>query len=374
MHYEFSEQEQQLISEAGRIGGEVMSESADLNAADSVQARNLLGRLARGLEPTGYMGAGLADESPLTAATMAAMEAVAGAAPKLFIPFEMSGRVFGRLIGNYGTDDQQRDFLGDLQAGERIGAVALSETALNVVNDPLTTRGVKGTDTFTLNGEKGFVIGAKTADLLAVVGILDDGLGVFLVDPSAPGVTITDADVVAEYASLHIGSVKMENCQVPEARVLGPVDEKQLLADVRLWENQVLIAAAVGMMGAALFSATVYAKEHRSGGKPVIAYQEVGFKLAEMLTLTQTAQLMAYKAAWLAEVKDREATVFTDCTKVFCSESIEETAGSALRVLSAAGMTPDNVADIAFRYAKFIQIAGTSTEIARVKIGDVILK
>lgn len=372
MHYEFSEQEQQLIAEAGKIANQAMA--AGFDPSDLRQARDWMGKLAAGLNPTGYMDAGLKTGTPLTAATMAAMEAVAGALPKLFIPFEMSNRVFGRLVEKYGKDVQKQEILAALQAGSLVGAVAMSETAMNVVNDPLTTKGVKGPDKFTVNGEKGFVIGAETADMLAVVGGLDDGLGVFLIERTAPGVNVTKADVVSEYAPLHIGSVKLENCGVPESRVLGPVDVNRLLADLRLWENQVLIAAAVGIMGAALFAATAFAKGHRSGGKPVIAYQEVGFKLAEMLTLTQTAQLMAYKAAWLAETGDRETAVFTDCTKVFCSESAEETAGSALRVMSAAGLKPDNYADIAYRYAKFIQIAGTSTEIARVGIGDAVLK
>ncbi len=373
MHYEFTEQEQQLIAEAGRITSEAMTAADGFDSSNPQQVRKWMGGLADKLNQAGYMAAGL-DDTPLSAATMAAMEAVAGAAPKLFIPFESSGRVFGRLINRYGKPEQKQELLSALQAGALVGTVALSEAAMNVVNDPLTTRGVRDAGKVMVNGEKGFVVGAQSADMLAVVGALDDGLGVFLVDRTAPGVTVTKADVIAEYAPLQIGSVKLENCEVPEDRVLGPLDEAQLLADLRLWENQVLIAAAIGIMGAAVFSATVFAKEHRSGGRPVIAYQEVGFKLAEMLTLTQTAQLMAYKAAWLDETGDREAAVFTDCTKVFCSESAEEAAGSALRVLSAAGMKPDNYADIAYRYAKFIQIAGTSTEIARVKIGDAALK
>ena len=374
MHYEFTEQEQRLISEAGRIAGDATVNISGQDLADSRRMRELLGELAGTLNPTGYMTAGLKDDTPLTAAAMAAMEAVAGAAPKLFIPFEMNSRVFGRLINQYGTPDQKKKILTALQAGSLVGTVALSEATMNVVNDPLITRGVNGTDKVTVSGEKGFVVGAETADMLAVVGVLDDDLGVFLVDRNAPGVTVTGGDVVAEYAPLHIGSVRLENCEISQDRVIGPVAETQLLADLRLWENQVLIAAAVGMMDAALFSATAFAKEHRSGGRPVIAYQEVGFKLAEMLTLAQTAQLMAYKAAWLAETGDREAAVFTDCTKVFCSESAEEAAGSALRVLSAEGMKADNPADTAYRYAKFIQIAGTSTEIARVRIGDAVLK
>ncbi len=371
MHYEFSEQEQQLISEVGRIAGQA---AAGADMTDVRQARDLMKTVAGQLGAGGYMTAGIDPDTPLTAATMAAMEAFAGAAPQLFIPFEMSNRVFGRLVAKYATPEQQQELLPALAKGGLAGTVAVSETALNVVNDPLTTRGVREKGVVTVSGEKGFVVNAGTADMLAVVGALDDGLGVFLVDRRSPGITIDPVTVTGEYAPLHIGAVKLDNCAVTANWVMGPVNEGQLLNDLRLWENQVLIAAANGLMGAALFAATAYAKEHRSGGKPVIAFQEVGFRLAEMLTLTQTAQLMAYRAAWLSETGDRETAVVTDCAKVFCAESAEEVAGGALRILSANGLTPGNPADTAYRYAKYVQIAGTSTEIARVNIGDALLR
>lgn len=374
MHYEFSERDQKLIEDARRVAGAAVDKAAGADLSDPRRAREMVKTLAVELSATGYMTAGTDDDAPLTAATMAAMEAVAAAAPLSFIPFEMSTRVFGRLVRQYGAPELKQDVLAALRNGSLTGAVALSEASLNVVNDPLTTRAVRDKDSVTVTGEKGFVIGADTADMLAVVGLLDDGLGVFLVDRQAPRVTVSKAAVLDEYAPLHIGAVKLENCVVSGNRVLGPVDGRQLLGEVRLWENQVLIAAANGLMGAALFFATAYAKEHRSGGKPVIAYQEVGFKLAEMLMLTQTSQLMAFKAAWLSETGDREAETMTACAKVFCAESAEEVAGGALRILSARGMAPDNPAAVAGRYAKFIQIAGTSTEIARVNIGDAMLR
>ena len=117
-----------------------------------------------------------------------------------------------------------------------------------------------------------------------------------------------------------------------------------------------------------------FAKRHESGGKPIITYQEVGFKLAEMFTLFQTSQLLAYRAAWMDETGDREAVVVAHCAKVFCGESAEKIASEALQILGIKGFTSDNPAEEGFRNAKYLQIAGTSTEISRMKIAEGVLR
>jgi alkylation response protein AidB-like acyl-CoA dehydrogenase len=127
-------------------------------------------------------------------------------------------------------------------------------------------------------------------------------------------------------------------------------------------------------MKQSLDAAAEYAKTHESGGKPIIAYQEVGFKLAEMFTLYQTSQLLAYRAAWLNDINDREAGVVANCAKVFCGESAEKIASEALQILGISGYTSDNPAEEGFRNAKYMQIAGTSTEISRMKIADGVLR
>jgi alkylation response protein AidB-like acyl-CoA dehydrogenase len=123
-------------------------------------------------------------------------------------------------------------------------------------------------------------------------------------------------------------------------------------------------------MRMALDAARDHAKTHRSGGRPIIAYQEVGFKLAEMLTLHQTAQWLAYRAAWAAEAAPKEAQSLTLCAKIFATEAAERVCGSALQILSSTGYLKGHPAEVAYRAAKYGQIAGTSTEIARVRLGD----
>ena len=92
-----------------------------------------------------------------------------------------------------------------------------------------------------------------------------------------------------------------------------------------------------------------------------------------MLTLYQTAQLYAYRAAWTADDNPKEADGLTLCAKVFCTEAAETVAGKALQILSGEGYQSGSAAEQAYRCAKYGQIAGVSTEIARVKIGDAAL-
>jgi len=143
-----------------------------------------------------------------------------------------------------------------------------------------------------------------------------------------------------------------------------------VIEKLRQWENLVLIGASLGMMKSSFESAKTFANTHRTGGKPIIAYQEVAFKLAEMLTLYQTSQLLAFRAAWASNMSDRKGGSLTLCAKVFCTESAEKVASQALQVLSGTGYRKGNKAECAYRCAKYAQIAGTSTEIARVKLGD----
>jgi len=142
---------------------------------------------------------------------------------------------------------------------------------------------------------------------------------------------------------------------------------------VRSWEDQALTAAGLGQIKRSFDAALNYAKSHKSGGKPIIAYQEVGFKLAEMLTLFQTAQLLAYRAGWMEETGEREAPTLAYCAKVFCTESAEKVASHALQILGGQGYISGNAAEEGYRDAKYLQIAGTSSEISRMKIADKVL-
>ncbi len=362
MNYDFSDKEFAFM-------GEIQALAQDLGAADmeskevEKNVRSVLGKLAG----TPYLKLGLGKDDDLgLVALMGAMEILGAAAPSMLLAVESSTRVMGKIVAEYGDDTQKAALFSGLCDGKTIGAVALSETAMNIENDALTTEGKKEGDQVVINGAKQYVVNAPVADKIAVVGMMDEKPVVFVVDKATAGLTVEDPLTLVGYDGAAVAGLRLENCTIPATNVVGPI----ALAKVRMWENQVIIGAALGLMKAAYEAARDYAKEHQSGGKPVIAYQEVGFKLAEMLTMFQTAQLLAFRTAWTAEKTPKEADSLTLCTKIFATESAEKVAGAAMQIMAGAGYQVGNPAERSFRCAKYLQIAGTSTEISRVKIGD----
>ena len=365
MDYDFTETEFLLVIEIERLTKELLSNRPSGNTAAMVQpALKALARtpyLRLGLEPV----PGLNGLATLTAA----IEVLASLEPSLCLAIEASTRVFGRMLAAWASPDQKARWLGPLRDGNLIGAIALSEDALNVENDPMQTCGKMDGDRVSIRGRKQWVVNGPIADAVAVVGTLEGRTVVFVVDAATEGLTQGPPLETLGFDGTPFCSLELDNCRINADQIIDPAPTAAIEA-LRLWENQVLSGISLGLMKTGFEAAKDHAKTHRSGGKPVIAYQQVGFKLAEMLTLYQSAQLLAYRAAWTADNTPKQAPGLALCAKVFATESAEQVTGAALQILAGAGLDRDHRVARAWRCAKYGQIAGTSTEIARVMIGD----
>jgi len=370
MQFDFTEEENARCERLQTLLDPTLEKDIEAGHTAGAAVRTALARLA----DAGYLALGLTAETPAAAAArLAAMERLAAQVPAIFLTVEYGMRLLGRALARWGTPAQQRRWLTEFEHGEGLGALAFSERTLNVDNDPLETAGRVQVDTAVLDGHKGFVVNAPLAERFGVVGQLEGAPAIFMLTRGMPGLEIGDRLATLGYDGLHIASLTMQDCRVAAADIVRAPASDDLPGRLRLWENEILMAAALGSMQAALNEARDYAKTHRTGGKPIIAYQEVGFKLAEMLTLLQTAQLLAYRAAWTALAEPGAGISLNWCAKVFCSEAAERVCGEALRILGAQGFRADSPAAKAYRAVKLTQIGGTSTEIARVKIGDAAL-
>ncbi len=375
MNFDFSEKEQAFFTEISKLIKDFLKDRAP-ETHDGAKAEVYVRQTLKALARTPYLGLGLNTAQSgfgglLT--LMPAMETIAVCAPSLALAMEMSTRVFGQSLARWGSKEQKHQYLEPLLKGELLGAVALSEGAMNVENDPLATTGETNGDTVVINGRKNYVVNAPVADLIAVAGRLDSEDVLFLVPGKAQGLVMGERLSTLGFDGVIISGLTLADCRIPAHRVIRAKAGTNLLGMLRLWENQVLMGISLGMMKGAFESARDHAKTHKSGGKPVIAYQEVGFKLAEMLTLFQTAELFVYRAAWYADAGKKDVVPMTLCAKVFSTENAEQVASWALQILSGAGYSGGNAAESAYRGAKYGQIAGVSTEIARVKIGDATL-
>ena len=373
MDFDFSDREKAFREKIkGLFDPDSRSALAKLENADDNQIRNVLLHWLKNLGQAGYLTLGL-DDGRNYVGLVAAQESLAAISPSLFLSVEASTRIFGRLIAIYGTPDQKNELLPALKEGQLIGTVALSEEGMSIENNPLNTTVVQVDDSFQVSGSKSHVVNGPIADWIAVAGKREESLAFFLIKKDSEGLSVGKRLPSLGYNGTAISTISLENCPVPSKCVIGPFEGREPLKIVRTWEDQILTAGSLGLMQRCYETALTYAKNHKSGGKPIIAYQEVGFKLAEILTILQTAQLLAYRAAWMAESLDSEASVVAHCAKVFCTESTETVASQALQILGGYGYLGGNPAEEGYRDAKYLQIAGTSSEISRMKIGDGVL-
>ncbi len=373
MNFDFGETEKALCEKIkGLFDADSRAALANLESGDIDDIRDATLNWSKILGQAGYLTPGL-DDGKNSVGLTAIQESLSAISPSLYLTVEVTARIFGRLVAVYGTPDQKDEIIPSLQEGRLIGAVAISEDAMNIENDPLNASAVNSNDGFLVSGSKGHVVNGPIADWIAVAAKTGDGLAFFLVKKETTGLAIGQRLSMLGYDGLTISRVSLENCPVPSNYIIGPFDGAEQLKTVRMWEDQILTASSLGLIKRSLNAALTFAKGHRSGNKPIIAYQEVGFKLAEMVTLFQTARLLAYRAAWMAEAGDREAAVLAHCAKVFCAESAEEVASHALQILGGQGYLSGNPAEEAYRDAKYLQIAGTSSEISRMKIADGVL-
>jgi alkylation response protein AidB-like acyl-CoA dehydrogenase len=371
MNYDFTEQEftffAGLTEKISPLAADRrLDQSAAAASADGL--REVLAHLAQ----TPYLRLGIEPVEGLNGelSLMGAMEVLAAISPSAYLSVEASTRLFGRAISTWGSAAQKERFLNPLLEGTAIGALGFSEAAMNIENEPLQTRGEKQGDAFVVSGRKQYVVNAPLADWIAVAGTCEGAPALFLVEKANPGLSVDPPLAALGYEGAAIAGAALENCRIPQSQAIFADEKSSMPKTLRQWEDQVLLGASLGLSKTAFESARDHAKSHKSGGKPIIAYQEIGFKLAEMLTLYQTSQLLAYRTAWNLDTDAADADELVDCAKVFCTEAAEQIASEALKILGGSGFTAGNPVEQAYRCAKYGQIAGTSTEIARVNIGD----
>ena len=248
MNFDFSDKEKAFFAQINDAMT-AFADERDLESADLSTIRDHLSGALAVLAPQGYLKIGLAaDKEPVSGslALMAAMEQLSGISPSIFLSVEMSTRFFGRIVNVWDSVKEKKIMLDDLMAGDVVGAVALSESTMNVENEPLATAGIRDGNRIMVSGSKAFVINGPMADWFAVVGSLDDQTVAFLIEKETPGLTLTERMPTMGYDGVAICGLELEGVRVPQRRVIGPFETRQWLDRLKRWENQILIAAALG--------------------------------------------------------------------------------------------------------------------------------
>ncbi|WP_432363634.1 acyl-CoA dehydrogenase [Sporosarcina sp. UB5] len=279
----------------------------------------------------------------------------------------------------FGNEEQKKRYLPKMASGEYLGAFCLTEPGAGSDAGSLKTRAVNKGDHYVLNGSKVFITNGGESDVYIVFASTDSSKGTygitsFIVDKDTPGLIVGKDEKKMGLHGSRTVQLTFEDMKVPAENRLGEEGEGFKIAMANLDVGRIGIAAqALGIAEAALESATAYAKERKQFGKPIVANQGVGFKLADMATASEAAKLLVYRAAQLCK-EGKPCGKEASMAKLFASQTAMDNAIEAVQIFGGYGYTEDYPVERYFRDAKVTQIYEGTSEIQRIVINKHLTK
>jgi acyl-CoA dehydrogenase len=146
-----------------------------------------------------------------------------------------------------------------------------------------------------------------------------------------------------------------------------------MMAQMQAKEDLILSTACMGVMTRTFLEALAQADRKEKGAKPAMAFQEFRYRLAEMFTLIRTSRLLLWRAAWMLQENEHDATTVLACAKVFVTETAESVVSAAHQVVGPRSCEAGTGLDHAFAIAKAAQVWGRSSEALRMSIAGSML-
>ena len=275
-------------------------------------------------------------------------------------------------IHQFGTPDQQAQWLPALVAGTALGAFGLTEPDAGSDAGGTRTRATfdDTTDEWILDGSKAFITNSGTpiTSVVTVTALTAPGeISTFVVPAGTPGLIIEPAyDKLGWHASDTHG-ITLADCRVPAHNMLGPRGSGLRNFLTILDDGRIAISAlAVGCAQACLTLAVDYAKERHAFGGPIGRFQGLAFQLADLAVAVENSRNLTYKAARLKDTGKpfKQAAAMA---KLYSTETAVTATRIATQVFGGAGFIEGPVARF-YRDAKILEIGEGTSEIQRLVI------
>ncbi|MDB5117544.1 MAG: acyl-CoA dehydrogenase [Mucilaginibacter sp.] len=279
----------------------------------------------------------------------------------------------------FGNEEQKHKWLPKLASAEWLGAWGLTEA--NTGSDALgmETTAVLDGDHYIVNGSKNWITHGKSGDVAVVMvrtGNKGDshGISALVIEKGIPGFTHGKKENKLGMRASETTELIFDNCRVPKENLLGVEGEGFKQAMKVLDGGRISIAAlSLGIAKGAFEAAITYAKERRQFGQPIANFQGISFKLADMATEIEAAELLIMQAADLKN-RHQPVTKQSAMAKYFASETAVRCATEAVQIFGGYGYTKDFPVEKYYRDAKLCTIGEGTSEIQKIVIGREILK
>ena len=326
------------------------------------------------LVPVEYGGAGFSYNEYVTA-----IEQLAILDPSIGLSMAAHNSLCVGHVLQFGNEDQKKKWLPKLASAEYIGAWGLTEHNTGSDAGGMATTAVKDGDFWVLNGAKNFITHAISGDIAVVIARTGEkgdshGMTAFVIEKGASGFSSGKKEDKLGMRASETAELIFNNCRVPNDNVLGNVGDGFVQAMKVLDGGRISIAAlSLGIAKGAYESALKYSKERIQFGKPISHFQAVSFKLADMLTEIEAAELLTYQAAYKKN-KGEVMTLQGAMSKYFSSEVAVKVSTNAVQVLGGYGYTKDFPVERYYRDSKLCTIGEGTSEIQKLVIAKQILR
>ena len=279
----------------------------------------------------------------------------------------------------FGTEEQKRKYLPKLATAEYIGAWGLTEPGTGSDAGNMRTTAVKDGDHWIINGSKTFITHGISGDVIVLMTRTGkpgerNNATAFIIDKNTPGFTTGKKEDKLGMRASETAELIFQDCRIPDSCRMGEVGSgfKQALAI--LDGGRISIASlGLGIAKGAYEAALKYSKERQQFGKSISDFQAIAFKLADMATKIEAAELLIYHAAYL---KNNHLPVSKESAmaKYYSSEIAVEVANDGVQIHGGYGYIKDFPAEKYYRDAKLCTIGEGTSEIQKVVISREILK
>jgi len=282
-------------------------------------------------------------------------------------------------ILQFGNEEQKKKYLPKLASGEWIGAWGLTEVGTGSDAGNMSTVAIKDGDYYVINGAKNFITHGISGDVSVVMtrtGEKGDshGMTAFIVEKGTPGFSSGKKENKLGMRASETAEQIFTNCRVHKSQIIGEVGDGFVQALKVLDGGRISIASlAIGIAKGALEASIKYSKERKQFGKAISEFQGIAFKLADMATKIEAAELLTFQAA---DLKSRHLKCTRQCAsaKYYASEISTEVANDAVQIFGGYGYTKDFPVEKYYRDAKLCTIGEGTSEIQKVVIARELLK
>jgi alkylation response protein AidB-like acyl-CoA dehydrogenase len=279
----------------------------------------------------------------------------------------------------HGTEEQKKKYLPKLASGEFIGAWGLTEPNTGSDAMRMKTTAVKDGEYWVINGAKNWITHGLSGDVAVVLvrtgELLDsNGITAFIIEKGTPGFSAVKIKDKFGVRASETAELIFDNVRVHESQVIGQEGQGFKQAMQILDGGRISIAAlSCGVARGAYEASVKYAKEREQFGQPIAHFQAIGFKLADMATEVEAAELLTFQAAYLKNTK-QSLTRQGAFAKYYSSEVAVKCGNEAMQIMGGYGYTKEYPAEKFLRDARLMVIGEGTSEIQKVVISREILK